>query len=227
MEHRRVGLVVVGAVDAARADDPHGRLADPLHRPDLHGRGVGPEEDGPGLDAVAQRGLVRVERVLHVARGVVGRDVQRFEVVPVELDLRPARDLVAEPREDAGDLLGRPGDGVAVPARDEPARRERHVDGRALQLRLELRLLEPAAGAVELLLDVRLDAVRDLADARAVLGGELAHAAQHRGELALLAEEADPQLLERLLVGGARDGIPGALRERLELCEQVRQRSPR
>ena len=112
-----------------------------------------------------------------------------------------------------GDLLGGARDGVPVAARQEPAARaaSRRWAGPASSASSFARL-EPRAGAVEERLDLVLDAVRDLADARALLGRELAHAAEDRGELALLAEEADPELLERLLVRGARDRVAGALR---------------
>jgi hypothetical protein len=46
-----------------------------------------------------------VQRVLHVARGMVRRHVQRFEIVEIVLDLRPLEDLVAHAAEDVLDLL--------------------------------------------------------------------------------------------------------------------------
>ena len=45
-----------------------------------------------------------VERVLHVARGMILRDRERFEVVAVGLDLRALGDHEAELREDLLDL---------------------------------------------------------------------------------------------------------------------------
>ena len=50
----------------------------------------------------------QVERVLHVARGMVRRHVERFEVVVVVLDLRALEDLVAHAAEDVLDLLAHP-----------------------------------------------------------------------------------------------------------------------
>ena len=46
-----------------------------------------------------------IQRVLHVARGVIGRHVQRFEVVEVVLDLGSFENLVAHVGEDVLDLL--------------------------------------------------------------------------------------------------------------------------
>jgi len=47
------------------------------------------------------------EGVLRVARGVVGREVERLEVVEVGLNLGPERGGVAEPLEDHDDLRHR------------------------------------------------------------------------------------------------------------------------
>ena len=46
-----------------------------------------------------------IERVLHVARRMVGRHVERFEVVVVVLDLGAFEHLIAETREDLLHLL--------------------------------------------------------------------------------------------------------------------------
>ena len=71
---------------------------------------------------------VDVEGVLHVARRMILRHRQRFEVVEVGLDLRPDGDGEAELREDRLDLAPRQRDRVQVA---EPARApgQGHVDG--------------------------------------------------------------------------------------------------
>ena len=216
-----MGLVVVRPVDPARADDPDRRLAKPEHGPDLHRRGVGPKQHAARPDAVAERGLLQVEGVLHVAGGVVGRDVERLEVVGVELDLGPARHRVAEPAEDGGDLLGGAGDGVAVAARPLRAPRERDIDGASPELRLERPRLEPRPPLPEQPLDLVAHPVGDLTDLGAHLGDELPHASEHLRQLALLAQEADPEVLEGLVVDRGADGTAGARRQRLELLDEV------
>ena len=55
-----------------------------------------------------------VERVLHRARRMAGREVQRLEVVPVELDLGTFGDLVAEADEHVLELALALGDQVQV-----------------------------------------------------------------------------------------------------------------
>ena len=90
-EHRRVRRVeVVAAVDAARRDDAHRRLVR-LHVANLHARGVRAQQRRrPAADRRRHR-RGEVQRVLHVARRVLGRHVQRFEVVPVVFELRARR----------------------------------------------------------------------------------------------------------------------------------------
>ena len=68
-------------------------------------------------------GRVEVEGVVHVHRRMIGREVEREEVVPVGLDLGPDRDGEADAAEDLDDLVHHPGDRVlrADPARRGPA----------------------------------------------------------------------------------------------------------
>src|ERR1700682_1615837 len=95
-------------------------------RADLHRGGVG-----------AQQPPVRkIERVGHGARRMVGRDVERGEVVEVVLDLRPLRHLAARTAEDRLDPqpgarhgMERTACGPASRQRDvEPAGGERALD---------------------------------------------------------------------------------------------------
>jgi hypothetical protein len=216
----------VGAVDAPRADDPDRRLASPQHGADLDRRGVGPQHHVALRLTGAEAGLVHVEGVLHVAGGVVGRDVEGLEVVPVELDLRPVGHLVAEPLEDPDDALAGLGDRVTTAPRRQAAARQRDVERRTRQLGLQRRPGQrPLAGGQQRL-DLVADAVGHLADPRTLLGRQGAHAAQDRRELALLAQEADPQLLERPLVGGRGGGLARAGGERFELSQQVGHAAP-
>ena len=120
LEHRRVRQVqVVAAIHAARRDDPDGRPVR-LHVADLHRGGVRAQQRGRALRRVRPRDLPRrradrphrarerlaqVQRVLHVARGVIRRHVERFEVVIVVLGLGAVEDLVPLPREDRLEAL--------------------------------------------------------------------------------------------------------------------------
>ena len=87
------------------------------------------------------RRRVDVERVVHVHRRMVGREVEREEVVPLGLDLGPDGDGEAEPPEDLDDLVDDAGDRVLGP---DPAPARRHGE-------IEPGLLPPRLLGVELL----------------------------------------------------------------------------
>src|SRR5690242_1691620 len=84
MEHEGMrGVGIIAAVDLAWDDDAHGRLL-LLHGANLHGRGVGAQEERRR----SAFGQVDVERVHVVADRMELRDVQRFEVVVRRFNLR-------------------------------------------------------------------------------------------------------------------------------------------
>src|SRR5690606_17492687 len=82
VEHGRMGGVAVDAIGAARRDDLDGRLVH-ARIAHLHGAGMGTQQQRQAV-AVLQ---VDVEGVLHGARRVVQRVVQRGEVGPVVFNL--------------------------------------------------------------------------------------------------------------------------------------------
>ena len=94
MEHGRVADVGVATVNASWRDYPERRL-EPGHGADLHGRGVRAQEQS----------VLQIERCLHVARGMVGREIQRGEIVKVGLGVRAFLDPEAHAFEDADDLF--------------------------------------------------------------------------------------------------------------------------
>src|SRR5260221_3781120 len=106
VKHRRVpGIERVAAERAARRNDVYRRPLR-LHRAHLDRRCV----------RTPQHRLARtepdVERVLHGACRMVGREVERLEVVPVELHLGTFGDLVAESDEYVLELAPDAGDGM-------------------------------------------------------------------------------------------------------------------
>ena len=132
LEHRRVAQVeVVAPIDAAGDDDADRRL-EGLHVADLHRRGVRAKQRG-GADlrvgyVAAMRAprpagdrRVEVQRVLHVARGMIRRHIERFEVVEVVLDLGALEDLVAHVREDVLDVAPHAHQGMDASHRQRPA----------------------------------------------------------------------------------------------------------
>ena len=81
VEHRQVGGVGRVAPERPPGHDDVDRRRLRLHHPDLHRRRVRAQHHAAGLAEVD------VERVLHRAGRVAGREVERLEVVPVGLDL--------------------------------------------------------------------------------------------------------------------------------------------
>ena len=68
-----------------------------------------------------------VQRVLHVARGMLRRHVERFEVVVIVLELRPLDDQETHAEEDRLDALAQERQRMPVPE-ERRASRQRDVD---------------------------------------------------------------------------------------------------
>ena len=183
----------VAPVRASERDEVDRRLLR-LHRADLRGRRV----------RAQQRLGVEVEGVARIARGVRLGLVERVEVVPDGLDLAPVVDLVAHPEEDVLDPAAQLRDQMqaAAPERLAGQRRVERLPvlcGGSGELGL-------AAG--ERLLDRRPGGVQRHP------GLAVANLAQRQLQLALAAEVADAQLLERVGVRGRCDRGPRLVLER-------------
>ena len=93
-------LVAIALAGQDHADRLRAALA---HRADLAGAGVRAHHQRP-LGRVGIRVLADPERVPHVARRVIGRDVEQAEVVLVRLHVGRVVDLEAHLGEDGVDL---------------------------------------------------------------------------------------------------------------------------
>ena len=159
-----------------------------LHGADLRGRRLGAQETA---------GDVHVERVLHGPGGMVGRDVQRLEVVPVVLDLRTLHDLVAHPGEDLDDPPLHDRERVQRPG-TRPSTRERHVDPVGLeQARLVGHIERGRRSSIAACQRVA-DLVREHPHDAAVLVVERAQRALRLGEAALPSEHGALRRLQLL-----------------------------
>ncbi len=112
VKHRRVRRVAVGTIDAPRRDDPE-RRAVLNHRANLHRRGVRTQKHPPPIRILVRK----IERVVHRARGMGLGHIERGEIVPVVLDLRPGGDREAEIGENLGQFVHHLADRVDRPAR--------------------------------------------------------------------------------------------------------------
>ena len=106
------------------------------------------------------RRRVEVERVVHVHRRMVGREVEREEVVPLGLDLGPGGDGEAELAEDPDDLVDDPGD------RDAPRRPSAPRPGIVRSTPAASRRRRSASSALAPCGERRLEPRLELVDAR-------------------------------------------------------------
>ncbi len=132
MEHRRVGLVAIAAIGAARADDADRRLL-AQHGAHLHRRGVGAQQQARAV------GLLReIEGVVHVPGRMAFREVQLGEVVVVGLDVGTFRHREAHVGEDGGELVDHLGDRMhAAGLGRRLAHRQGDVDGLGVEAGIE------------------------------------------------------------------------------------------
>src|SRR5439155_22648807 len=112
------------------------------------------------------------EGVLHVARGVVGRRVERVEVVPLCLDPGTGAYLEADAVEDLLDLAANQRERVQR-AQAPPSCRQRDVDG-TREIFDQRGVVEPGQARGDRALDAPLGAIGGFADGRAVLGRQAA-----------------------------------------------------
>ena len=148
------------------------------------------------------------ERILHVAGGVVGGNVQGFEVVVVFFNLGPLDDVEPHPRKDVADLPINLGNrvhraaGLRAPGQGDVDRRGCALAGGG----------EGLHGCGYVGCQTLLDGVGALAGGRTLLGRKAGDGAQELGENPLAAEILDAQCLEFLGVPGGCFQLPPRLR---------------
>ena len=203
LEHRRVRDVVVAAVDLARADDAHVRRVRVVqHVADLAARRVRAQEE-PALR--------EVERVLHVAGGMVRRHVEGLEAVVVVLHFGAVEDLVAHGQEDVFQVLAGRGQGMAAAVgRDAAGQRDVHALAGEAAL-LEVRF-ERVLRRLQRLLDLVLQAVQVLPGLASRVRGERAQRLHQGGDR--------PRLAAEVAVAQGLQG--GRIPRRLQLAVEVR-----
>ena len=212
VEHGRVGHVVVAAVGAARRDDPVRRRLG-LHVANLHRRGVGPEQH-----ALARLVGTEIEGVVHLPRRVLGRDVERREIVEVVLDVGPFDDPEAHVGEDRDQLVQHLADGMNGADRLR-ARRQGDVHPLGREALVQVRPLQRRAACVDGIGQLALDLVEPRAGLLAGVDIEPAQALHRLGERRFLAERRDTGLLQRGQVAGRLDPGQHALFQGVEVFQ--------
>ena len=166
---------------------------------------MGPQEHLPA----------HVERVLHVARRVILRDVERLEVVEVELHLGALGDREAHAREHVDDLVVHLGEGMKS-ARDDPPAGKRQVGPVGRQTGPPLDAFQDGLPRLEHRLEPRLRLV-GLAPHNGPVGRRQARERpQKLRESTPLAEVFDADFVEVSAGGGPLDLPAGAFHDRLD-----------
>src|SRR5690554_1261220 len=94
MKHRGVGHIRIATIHTPRANHTERRLTS-LHGANLHWRGMGAQQ-GTGIE---------IESIVHSTGRVVARNIERFEVVVIVLNLRALLYGVAGTGEEFFDTL--------------------------------------------------------------------------------------------------------------------------
>ena len=153
----------------------------------------------------AQQNLRRdIERVLHITGRMILRQVQTFEVVVVLLNLRSFFDRVAHAHERLHDLTKR-----LIQRMDMPfllvTSRQRDIDRLTLDALLEALCLELSRFRCDDRLYIRADRIGQSPDDRTFCRREVLHGAEDRRQLALLSQEENFGILQRLLIACRMD----------------------
>ena len=218
MEHRRMGLVVIGAIDPAGADHP-ARRAMGLHMPDLHRRSMGAQHMRRAVIPLAPMGI---ERVHLGPRRVVAGDVQRVEVVPIGLNLRPFGHGEAHIGENRGDFFGDLADRMdrALPP---VSRRQGHVEPFALQPLVQSCIAQRRLFRSQSAVHLVFQRIQRRAGHLPLLGCHLTQFAHLQADLALLAQRGHPHLFKGRLIRRPRNALKPTAPQRVQ---PVHLRSP-
>jgi hypothetical protein len=153
---------------------------------------------------------------------MLGRDVERREIVEIVLDMRPFGDGEAHLAEDRDEFVDRLADRMDAALGLGPDR-QRDVDPLGRQPCLELARRQPPGGALDGGGNFVLEGVEGRAGRLAGLRVERAEALHPLGNAALAAERGDAHLLQRL---AARRGVdrglqvaPGTLEFIHRICQ--------
>src|SRR5207237_658490 len=168
----------VAAVAPTGRDDVDRRLLDALHGANLHRRRMGSQ----------QKLRAEVKGIPVLTRRVAGGDVERFEVVPLGLDLGSELDLITERLEHGLDLPANLGQDVDVAAAQRRTWKS-YVDRLGLGEVGHTRGVELRAPGSQRGLDVALGFVGGLAERRLLLRRKLTDVREQAADVTALAAE--------------------------------------
>ena len=195
MEHRRVGLVRVAAIDAAGRDDAKWRLL-LKHGADLHRARMGAE-----YRPRAVRPLGEIEGVVILPRGMLRRNVERGEIVEVGLDVGAFGDGETHIGEDLGDLVCDLAHRVDAALGERAfAHRQGDIGALTREPRAQRRAAKRLALGFQRLSDALFELIDRLPEALALFRRYAPERLHQLRDAALLAECRDAHLFERAKV---------------------------
>ena len=183
---RRVGIKAKGP---AWADDPDRRLLVD-HRPDLDRRGVGTQDLADTLGVVRQ-----IESVMLLPRRMIGRDVQRREIMKIILNMRTFGDTETQCPENRDDLVDGLADRVNPPRRG-PRDRQRHVNPFLRQATVEFSIAQMLRSRFKRGLNLVPNGIDRRPGGPPCIGVKLAQGLQPFGDVALAAKRGNPDLIQ-------------------------------
>ena len=189
------------AEHAARRDHAQ-RRAQALHAAHLHRRRV----------CAQQVAAIQPEGVLHIARRMIGRNVQGVEVVVFGFDFGTIQHGEAERNEKVLEFPLYARDRMQVAAA-RTGRRQGEIDPLGVESRTQGGRVELLLPGIERRFELLLGGVEHLADAFALFGRELSHALADFGERAFAAHGVHADRFELLGGCGGSDAREGTRRQ--------------
>ncbi|MNV54094.1 hypothetical protein D3C71_1462660 [compost metagenome] len=153
-----------------------------------------------------QAAIAEIEGVVHRARRVVRREVQRFEVVPVVFDFRAFGELVTEAAEDLGDALQGTGHRVQATALFATAG-QGDVDRFRGQARVQRSVFQHGLAITQRAGQRVTGTVDGFAGGFALIGWQATELLELGGDAAVLAQQGHAQDFQR--VGALGSGHVG------------------
>src|SRR4029450_11648847 len=162
--------------------------------------------------------LSQIERVVVLPRRMLGRDVERGEIVEIGLDVWPLGDRESHIGEDLGDLVGHLAHRMDAPLGERALTHgKRDVGALDRQLLAERSLGKLAALGLERLANTLLQAIDDLAVSLALLRRKRAERLHQLRDASLSPERGDAHLFELVEVVSLGDGVKQLGLETVEL----------
>jgi hypothetical protein len=169
-----------------------------------------------GLRLRTSVGRRDIEGVVHRARRMIRRHVERREVVEILFDLRAVGDIEADRAKDCFDALDRQGDRMQ-PAGAHTAPGQRDIDPLGGEPLLQQRLAQLRVAQAEQRFHLLLGLVQRLATARLGFAAQRRQRFHQPGERAGLAHERRLDVGQLRLLGHGGDPLAGLSDDRLKI----------